>query len=176
MLSGHLGRERLDIAVRLVAAEEIKKLKARYFRCVDTKDWEQLVQVFTPDVTFDRTMGNSVRDPWTNVWHPPLSDKPLIVSGRNAVVSMIRAATEHIHTVHQGFMPEIDILSETTASALWAMCDELRDQSDKLILSGSGYYYETYERLSTGWAIKTTKLVRLLLQSGEGRRSPYRTQ
>lgn len=161
----------MDIPAILAAIEEIKQLKARYFRCVDAKDWEELAQVFTPDVEFDRTMGNSVRNPWTGAWEPPLSESPLLVSGRDAVMSMVRAATERIHTVHRGFMPEIEILDETTARGVWAMSDELRDRSRRLILCGSGHYYETYERAATRWAIKTAKLVRSSLVFGDGRRS-----
>lgn len=160
----------MDIPFRLAAIEDIKQLKARYFRCVDTKDWDRLARVFTPDVEFDRTMGNARRDPWTGVWQPPLPREPLIVSGREAVIAMVRAATEHIHTVHQGYMPEIDILSDTAASGIWAMSDELRDPAYRLILSGSGHYYETYERSASGWAIKKAKLVRLSILFGDGRR------
>lgn len=160
----------METAARLAALEDIRQLKARYFRCVDTKDWEQLAQVFTPDVEFDRTMGNAVRDPWTGAWDPPLAEVPLIVSGRDAVLRMIRGAVEHIHTVHHGFMPELEVLSETAARGVWAMCDELRDRDRKLILRGSGHYHETYERSSAGWAIRTAKLVRLSLLYGEGRR------
>src|ERR1019366_1253533 len=36
----------------LIAIEEIKQLKARYFRYVDTKEWELLRTVFTHDCTF----------------------------------------------------------------------------------------------------------------------------
>lgn len=160
----------MDIASRLAAIEDIKQLKARYFRCVDGKDWEGLAKVFAADVKFDRTMGNTVRDPWTGIWDPPLPERPLIVSGRDAVIEMVRAATEDVHTVHHGFMPEIEVLSETAACGVWAMCDELRDPARKLILSGNGHYHETYERSASGWAIKTIKLVRLSLLIGEGRR------
>lgn len=83
----------LDNAPRLAAIEDIKKLKARYFRCVDSKDWEGLAQVFDAEVKFDRTMGNAVRNPWTGIWDPPLPEMPLIVSGRDAVIKMVRAAT-----------------------------------------------------------------------------------
>lgn len=34
---------------QLVAIEEIKALKARYFRCVDTKDWDGFGAVFATD-------------------------------------------------------------------------------------------------------------------------------
>ncbi len=33
--------------------EEIKKLKARYFRSLDSKDWETYRSVFTNDVVVD---------------------------------------------------------------------------------------------------------------------------
>lgn len=33
--------------------EAIRRLKARYFRCLDTKDWAQLEAVFAPDVEID---------------------------------------------------------------------------------------------------------------------------
>jgi hypothetical protein len=160
----------LDIASRLAAVEEIRQLKARYFRCVDTKDWEQLALVFAPDVKFDRTTGTRLRDPWTGVWNPPLPELPLIVSGRDEVVRMVRAATEDIHTVHHGFMPEIDILSESAALGVWAMSDELRDRDCRLIVRGSGHYHETYERAASGWAIKAVRLTRLSLEFGDGRR------
>src|SRR3546814_6402828 len=35
----------------LLAINEIKSLKARYFRFVDTKDWVGLATLFTPDAT-----------------------------------------------------------------------------------------------------------------------------
>lgn len=41
--------------------EQIKQLKAQYFRRMDTKDWAGLVEVFTPDVTVDmRAEGGGV--------------------------------------------------------------------------------------------------------------------
>ena len=33
----------------LLAFEEIKQVKARYFRCMDTKDWEGFARVFAAD-------------------------------------------------------------------------------------------------------------------------------
>jgi len=38
---------------KLLAIEEIKNLKARYFRCVDTKDWHGFKAVFAPDGRLD---------------------------------------------------------------------------------------------------------------------------
>ena len=38
---------------RLTALEEIRKLKARYFRALDTKDWAGLQALFLPDAVLD---------------------------------------------------------------------------------------------------------------------------
>ena len=35
--------------------EQIKKLKARYFRALDAQDWELYASVFAPDVVVDTT-------------------------------------------------------------------------------------------------------------------------
>ena len=35
----------------LDAIEQIKQLKARYFRCMDTKDWDGFQAVFAPDAS-----------------------------------------------------------------------------------------------------------------------------
>lgn len=38
--------------------------------------------------------------------------------GRAPIVEMIRAAVEHVRTVHHGYTPEIEILDENTASGM----------------------------------------------------------
>jgi hypothetical protein len=43
----------MDAIQRLLTIEEIKQLKARYFRCVDARDWEGYRAVFADDVLFD---------------------------------------------------------------------------------------------------------------------------
>ena len=134
------------------------------------QDWCGLTEVFASDIEFDRTTGMSTQNPWTEVWTPAIADTPIIVRGRDAVMQMVRNATEHVRTVHHGFMPEIEILSERSARGVWAMRDELYDKAGRLIVSGSGHYHETYELSATGWVIKTARLTRLWLTYGDGRR------
>jgi len=47
---------------KLLALEEIKQLKARYFRCMDKKDWKGYLAVFTPDATLDSSESSSPTD------------------------------------------------------------------------------------------------------------------
>ena len=45
----------VGLAERLAAAEDISKLKARYFRLMDTKRWADWQDVFAPDALMDMT-------------------------------------------------------------------------------------------------------------------------
>jgi hypothetical protein len=47
---------------RLVAIEDIKQLKARYFRLMDQKNWDGFEKLFTPDVVFDLREAIFARD------------------------------------------------------------------------------------------------------------------
>ena len=96
---------------RLVAIEEIRQLKARYFRCLDAKDWDGFGAVFTEQAQLDisEEMGPD-RSP---------------VIGREPIVELVRRAVTDAITVHHGHMPEITIESVDTAVGVWAMEDHL---------------------------------------------------
>jgi SnoaL-like domain len=153
-------------AETLLAIEEIKRLKARYFRCVDLKQWDGFGALFTPDVELDGTRGLSLPDLWAGTWDPPLGEDR-VVRGRERVAAVIRWVVGDIRSVHQGFMPEIVVTPDGGASGIWAMTDELRMPDGRLILRGAGHYFETYARLPSGWAIKTSRLERTWLERGE---------
>ena len=136
---------------RHLATEEIAQLKARYFRCLDTKDWACLETLFTPDAqaVYDTEGSGDLGTP----------DNP--VTGPAAIAAFIRQGVEHLVTVHHGHMPEIQITSPTTASGIWAMEDILRTPGGDDVLQGWGHYHETYERIDGRWLIRTLRLTRL---------------
>lgn len=138
---------------RLIAIEEIKQLKARYFRCMDTKDWPGLQSVFAPDAELD--MRGEAAD-------KSKAAEGLIFGAAN-IMPFIRNAVLDLVTVHHGHMPEIEITSPTTAKGLWAMEDVLRWPEGAAVktLHGYGHYHETYRRLDGGWHIQTSRLSRL---------------
>jgi hypothetical protein len=143
----------MDTAERLVAIEEIKTLKARYFHCMDNKDWAGLQAVFAPDVVCD------FRDS-TGTW-----DETLLTHGAALYVKNLAPILEKIVTAHHGHMPEIEITSPTTAKGIWAMEDMLWVQEGAPVpyktLRGFGHYHETYEKRNGAWEIKTIRLSRL---------------
>jgi hypothetical protein len=158
----------LTEAQQILAIEEIKRLKARYFRCMDKKDWAGYLAVFTPDAIVDSTEGFTPTDHTGAPMSvggapapPPNPDlfKPDIVQ----FVAELSAMLGPVSTVHHGHMPEIELLSATTARGTWSMEDMLRfpEGSPMRTMHGFGHYEETYERLPEGWRIKSLKLTRL---------------
>ncbi len=140
---------------RLTAIEEIKQLKARYFRSMDTKDWEGLTAVFAPDAELD--MQGEAAD--------KSKAAEGLVKGGETVGAFIRNAVHDLVTVHHGHMPEIEIIDETTARGIWAMEDVLRwpEGGPVKTLHGYGHYHETYRKIDGAWRIQTSRLSRLRL-------------
>lgn len=156
----------MDPVERLLAIEDIRQLKARYFRLMDTKDWAGLEAVFAPDAVFDLREVESVRDPVTGAVEPPTAGEDSVFRGHAAVLKMIRTALETLISVHHGHMGEIEILSPTTARGIWAMEDLILDAPSQggLRFRGYGHYHETYAKGPDGWQIQTTRITRLWRQ------------
>lgn len=140
----------MDRLGRLEAIEDIRRLKARYFRCMDTKLWDDLRSVFTADM--------QVITPDGRVW----------LEGGDAYAASLRNSLEHAVSCHQGLTAEIEVLDADTATGIWAMQDVIEwPQSHpregwKAIL-GRGHYHETYRREGGQWRIATLTLTRLRL-------------
>jgi hypothetical protein len=160
----------MDDLQRLLAMEDIRQLKARYYRCMDTKDWDGLAKVFAPNAVFDLREVDSVRHPLTGMWDPPYTGEDSVYRGHAAVVKMIRDAVSRLITVHHGHMGEIEITSAATARGIWAMEDIIRNApgEKRVWMQGFGHYHETYVRLDTGWAIETTRITRLYMAPDPG--------
>lgn len=131
---------------RLVSVEAIKQLKARYFRCLDTKDWVGFEAVFTASAVLDMT-----------------EEAGDVVHGAAAIASYVFGHVGAVETVHHGHMPEIELTSPSTATGIWAMEDVLRWPAGGTIqaMHGYGHYHETYERADGEWRIASLRLTRL---------------
>jgi hypothetical protein len=142
----------VDAHEQLLAIEDIKRLKARYFRCMDTKDWDGFAEVFAPGAVMDMTGEVGEADDG-------------ITRGNEAIAAFVRSHVGDVETVHHGHMPEIDLTSPTTATGIWAMEDMLRWPEGAPIsaLHGYGHYHETYELIDGSWRIATIRLTRLRL-------------
>lgn len=144
----------MDAVEKLIAIEDIKRLKARYFRCVDTKDWDGWRSVFAHDAQIDISQ-----------------DVPNgVFTGPDALIASASVSLVGCVSVHHGHCPEIDITSPTTASGIWAMEDVLHWSAASAYpnqtAQGYGHYFETYEKADGQWRIKSMKLRRLRVDFG----------
>lgn len=125
---------------------QIMQLKARYFRMMDTKDWDGLAAVFTEDVQIDMT-----------------SEGAGVTRSVSEYLPFLRSHIEAATTVHHGHMPEITFTSATAATGIWAMEDMVwwPEGSPTSSLHGYGHYHETYAKADGEWRIATMTLTRL---------------
>jgi hypothetical protein len=126
--------------------EQILQLKARYFRLMDTKQWEELREVFTRDVVIDTS-----------------EDSGTVIEGVDDYLPFLISQISEVTTVHHGHMPEITIIDSDHATGIWAMEDELWWPKGHPIsyLHGYGHYHETYKKTAEGWKIASMRWTRL---------------
>jgi len=132
-------------ATALLAIESIKRLKARYCRHLDAKDWSAWRTIFTDDFVSDTSEAGGK-----------------VIVGADDFVAFTRKGIGHPAqaTAHQVHAPEIELTSATTARGVWALQDVVRFGRG-LSLVGYGHYHETYENTTGQWLIKSSKLTRL---------------
>lgn len=151
---------------RLLAIEEIKKLKGRYFRYLDCKDWKGLRTIFSDDAVFDARASFSVdgkggpgRAAESNDW---------VYEGGDRIAEFIKEAAGETRTVHHGHCHEIEIVSADEATGIIAMEDQVWDEHGEVLrLHGCGHYHETYRRLEGEWRIQKSRITRLYVSLGE---------
>lgn len=137
---------------KLLAIESIKQTKARYFRGIDSKDWELFASAFAADAQMD--VRKESRNP------------DYLFIGKDTIAGFVSKSLADMITVHHGHMPEITFTSDSTANVIWAMEDRLWKKDDSVqkpfnSLNGWGHYVETYHKVGDDWLIQTTMLTRL---------------
>lgn len=137
----------------LLEKEAIKDLKARYFRHLDTKNWDEWRKVFTDDVHVRVDLTASK----LNEQGLP-SDNP---SGVDDFVATNSARLADYVTVHHGHMPEITIIDESSAKGIWAMEDIVEAPGNERVMKGYGHYHEEYRKVDGKWRIAQLYLKRL---------------
>lgn len=130
-------------ATALAEIEAIKRLKSRYCRYLDTKDWTAWRALFTDDFVSDTASAGGK-----------------IITGADEFVAFTRRSLRDQATVHQVHAPDIELDSPTTAHGVWALEDVVRF-GPGVNLRGYGHYTETYEKVDGTWLIKSSKLTRL---------------
>ena len=147
-----------DLARKLLDIEEIKHLKARYFRLLDAKQWDEWTDVFTEDLEFFYTDPSVMNVPPTarTTPHGALVD-------RDQLVEFVSESMKRVTTIHHGHVPEITLVDDDTASGRWGLTNYCEyTGADGLLhwLRGYGHYDEVYARTADGWRIRRSLFYR----------------
>lgn len=134
--------EQSDIVARLVAIEDIRRLKARYLRYVDTKQWEGLAALFTDDAVVD------------------IAESDAGSRGKTEFVAAVVERLAGAVTVHQAAGGEIEVLDADRARGVWPMFDRVENPAGPSY-TGWGHYTEEYQRVGGRWLISRLRLTRL---------------
>jgi hypothetical protein len=122
--------------------DAIKRLKYKYLRCIDCKEWDELREVFTEDanVTYDKGRYSA--------------------SGVDAILEFLRGTLERtdVASMHQVHCPELTLTGPSTAKGVWYFHDHVVNPGETSggmpghsILQGAGFYADEYVKLGGEW-------------------------
>lgn len=127
---------------RLEDLEEIKRLKYRYLRALDTKAWDELALTLTEDATTE------------------YSDGAYRFKGRDAILSFLKstplAQPDGFVGVHHGSGPEIELTGPSSARGIWALYNYLIHKSAEQGLRLCAFYHDEYVKTGGAWRIQST--------------------
>ena len=129
----------------LETLEAIRQVKYRYLRCVDTKLWDEIGEVFTEDATVD--------------YGTKAYGRPLKMTGRAQIVEFFRTSLgPDILTVHAAGQPEITLdPGGETASGIWSFQDTVIATQFRVAVIGAAFYHDRYRLEPDGrWRIAHT--------------------
>jgi bile-acid 7alpha-dehydratase len=120
--------------------EAIKRLKYKYFRCLDLKLWDEMRECFTEDATSAYSSGT------------------FSFEGREQILRFLIDAMDRptVLSAHHGHHPEIEITSATTAVGVWALADVFIDLQAGVTVRGAAFYRDEYVKVDGQWKIKST--------------------
>jgi hypothetical protein len=124
----------------LLAIEEIKRLKYRYMRCVDTKGWEEMETLFIPEATCAYSAGHYSYE------------------GRDEIIGWLKKGMDRdgFHSTHSVHQPEIDFVDDARATGVWKIEDIVVDTDLDIMISGAAFYEDRYVKRDSAWLIEHT--------------------
>jgi len=116
--------------------EAIKRLKYKYWRCLDLKLWDELAECFAPDAKVAYGEGQYT------------------FTGVDAIMKFLRESLGKERgsvTAHFGHQPEITLTSETTAKAIWALDNYMFNLEQDRGVRIAAFYHDECAKLDGEW-------------------------
>ncbi len=131
--------------IDLEAIELIKQLKSRYFRLLDTANFEELRNAFSekPGIHYRSPSYEHKYDNWDDI---------------EAFLKESFSATKF--GIHTGHHPEITV-NGNTATGIWYLHDKFVSLDDNITFEGSAIYQDKYIKENGEWKIAFSEYDRL---------------
>lgn len=127
--------------------EEIKVLKHRYFRGIDTADMALLSDIFVEDVACTYNGGTY----------------KVSLQGRTAMLEFLANSFHSgAAAMHIGIMPEVTVTGDNSAKGIWYLQDVFINLEKDDHTFGTAIYTDTYRREGGVWKIETTYYDRVI--------------
>lgn len=151
---------------KLLAIEEIRQLRPKYWRIIDAKEFDELLGLFTEDAWFDSH--EALMDPIKGQY-PGFPMSPVSTGREELINGIIAGMPPELQSCHMGNTGEIEITSDTTARGIIPFTDRLIIPG-VVATAGYGYYYDDYEKVDGKWYIKggTLRRKRVLFEDELG--------
>jgi hypothetical protein len=140
----------IDGLERLLAIEDIKLLRAKYCRSIDSHDFDRLHDVLTRDFVLDMSPTGKV-----------LGTEVPVISGRDMVIGMFHASFAPLKMLlHIVTIPEIEFQDDRHATGVWRQETFIKENRPDLPGLGLAYatVFDTYRKESEGWRIASVRV------------------
>jgi hypothetical protein len=127
--------------------EDIRTLKYRYFRGIDTADMALLAGLFTADLAVEYRGGTY---------------KVALEGSANMLEFLANSFHSGAVAMHHGHMPEITLTGPDSATGIWYLEDIFISAEQRTYTMGSAIYHDEYRRENGGWKIARTEYDRVI--------------
>lgn len=127
--------------------EDIRTLKYRYFRGIDTADSDLLGTLFTDDIEVEYRGGGY---------------KVKLQGRENLLEFLANSFHSDAAAMHQGHQPEITLTGDDTAEGIWYLEDIFVDLRDRTRTEGTAIYRDSYRRVDGQWKLARTEYDRVI--------------
>jgi hypothetical protein len=140
----------MDGLTRLLALEDIKLLRAKYCRSIDSHTFDRLHDVLTADFLLDMSPTGKV-----------LGTEVKPIAGRDTVIAMMHESFSKLKMLlHIVTIPEIEFQDESHATGVWRQetyINETRPDSPDFGLAYATVF-DTYRKEPEGWRIASVRV------------------
>ena len=135
---------------RLIALEDIRSVRAKYCRYIDTHEWHRLKDIMTADAVLDLSHTGTV-----------LGVEIRPIKGVHAIAESLAQNCDKLRKLlHIVTTPIIEFENDNVATGIWRQETFIKETRPDLPGTGIAYCsaHDTYQRTDDGWRIASVRI------------------